>query len=180
MDPIQNALQTQQSSQAATPQGPMAQNQALFKKILSSNRQLIEEPQQNQQSGIAQAMGILSPQSTKEPLAQIGKAIATPNYAGYCLQWVDDQTGNSNRLPNAYADYQAKAQSGNIQTGTDNIPKGARVYFAPDSSNGGMGHVGLSNGDGTFTSATDNGIKTFDIPDWEKYTGQKYLGYASS
>lgn len=38
----------------------------------------------------------------------------------------------------------------------------------------------LPNSDNTFTSATDNGIKTFAIKDWEKYTGQKFIGFSTS
>lgn len=131
----------------------------------------------DQQAAVTQAVGMLS--KDKDPISQIGKAIQTPNYAGYCLKWVDDQTGNKNRLPTAYADYQANAQQGNINTSTDNIPKGARVYFSPNDSNGQMGHIGISNGDNTFTSATDNGIKTFNISDWQKLTGQSVLGWST-
>ena len=172
MDPQTQAVQT-----LANPT-PLDQGNQIFQKILAQNRQLAEQasqPQGSQQAAISQAMGKLS---SKDPMGAVGKAIATPNYAGYCLQWVDDQQGNKNRQPTAYADYQANAQQGNINQSSDNIPKGARVYFSPDQSNGNMGHVGISNGDGTFTSATDNGVQTFSLADWEKYTGQKYLGYA--
>jgi hypothetical protein len=128
-------------------------------------------------SAISQAAAVLSPNS-KDPQAQIGKAIATPNYAGYCLKWVDDQQGNQNRQPTAIADYQARSQAGQIQTG-DKIPDNARVYFNADPSNGNMGHVGIYNAKSdTFTSATDNGVKSFSIPAWEKYTGQSMIGWS--
>lgn len=110
---------------------------------------------------------------------QIGKATATSNYAGYCLQWVDDQQGNKNRQPTAYADYQANQAAGNIQT-QGIPPAGARVYFAPNSTNGNMGHVGISDGGGSFTSATDNGIQTFNINDWDQYAGQQYIGFSTA
>ena len=172
MNPIQQALQTAQIN-------PTTQMQQSIQTTLQRIRQNMSNNQTDSSlSAVTKAIATLSPQST-DTTTQVGKAIQSPNYAGYCLKWVDDQTGKSNRQPTAYADYQTNVQAGNINTSTSDIPKGARVYFAPDSSNGGMGHVGLSNGDGTFTSATDNGIQTFGLSDWEKYAGQKYLGYAN-
>lgn len=129
----------------------------------------------NQQGSISQALAQLNPQGS-DTQTEVGKAIKTPAYAGYCLQYVDDRTGNTNRQPNAFADYQVNAKQGNIQTSDNNIKFGARVYFAPDATNDKMGHVGLMNSDGTFTAATDNGIKSFTIPDWERYSGQKFIG----
>lgn len=129
----------------------------------------------NQQGPISQALAQLNPTGS-DTQTNIGKAIKTPAYAGYCLKYVDDKTGNTNRQPTAFADYEVNAKSGNIQTSDKNIPSGARVYFAPDATNGKMGHVGLMNSDGSFTAATDNGIQSFTIPDWEKYSGQKYIG----
>ena len=182
MNPQQLALQKLQQ-QGQNPQSNQVPQDQVFQNTLAKIRQSVsqigQEPQQlpdsNNQASISQAMATLKDTST---IGQVGKAIATPNYAGYCLQWVDDQQGNTNRQPTAIADYQVNAQANNINSSLD-APKGARVYFNADASNGNMGHVGISNGDGTFTSATDNGVQTFDIPDWEKYSGQQYLGYAS-
>lgn len=168
---LQIALQQQnQPQQGQMP--PSNLSQALKQIQLTKQKN-----QQNNQAAIAQAAATLTP-NANDTLTNVGQAIQSPAYAGYCLQWVDDQTGNKNRQPTAYADYQTQAANGNIDSSSTNIPKGARVYFAPDSSNGGMGHVGLSNGDGTFTAATDNGIQTFGLSDWQKYAGQQYLGYS--
>lgn len=172
MNPNQQAVQTLANPNA------LDQGNQLFKNIVSQTNQLIFQENILKPAAISQAMGVLSSRDTKDPMGQIGQSIATPNYAGYCLQWVDDQQGNKNRQPTAYADYQTHLNNNDINTSSDNIPKGARVYFSPDSSNGNMGHVGISNGDGTFTSATDNGVKTYNLNDWEKYTGQQYLGFA--
>lgn len=170
---------TQSAMQQTQPQAPdpeqilQANNQALIKK-----RQLGDQQTPPDQAAISQAMAMVNPKG-KDTTTQIGKSIQTPAYAGYCLQWVDDQQGNSNRQPTAYADYQVNAKSGNIST-SGNIPAGARVYFGPDASNGGMGHVGIAGDDGTFTSATDNGVKTYKISDWVKSTGQSLLGWTKS
>ena len=123
---------------------------------------------------ISQAMASVAPNS---PAGKIGQSIATPAYAGLCLKWVDDQQGTSQRQPSAIMDFQANQDK--IQT-SNKIPSGARVYFAPDASNNNDGHVGIANGDGSFTSATDNGVKTYNIQEWEKYTGQQFIGWADT
>jgi len=152
-------------------------------KLPAMSQALLQQQQANMQqafpqSAIAQAMAQVDPKGESK-LSEVGKAIKTPAYAGYCLQWVDDKQGvTGSRQPTAYADYQARAQQGDVKESTKDIPDGARVYFSPDSSNGGMGHIGIANGDGTFTSATDNGVKTFSLNDWIKITGQKFLGWA--
>ena len=174
MDPLNQAVQSQQ------PATPNLQDQ------VQANINAVEQMQKKKKqqdlmntppSAISQAVATLNPNST-DPQAQIGKAIATPAYAGKCLRWVDDQQGNQNRQPTAIADYQTRAQAGQISNSTK-IPDGARTYFSADQSNGNMGHVGIYNAKSdTFTSATDNGIKSFSIPQWEKYTGQQLLGWS--
>lgn len=180
MEQVQQAAQ--QVQQQPSPEDVLAAtNQALIKKKKQEQDKLMQD-YQNQSfpvAQISQAAATLKP-NNKDTMTQIGKAIATPDYAysGLCLKWVDDQQGNANRQPTAYADYQTHAQEGDIIASSKDIPKGSRVYFAPDASNGDAGHVGIANGDGTFTSATDNGIKTFSLKDWQNYTGQQFIGYA--
>ena len=170
----QQAEQPTEAPQQPTPQDVLAAtNSALMKKKKSLGQQMSESYSPAQ---ISQAMAQVAPNS---PAGKVGAAIATPNYAGLCLQWVDDKQGNTQRQPSAIMDFQANAQSGKIST-SNKIPSGARVYFAPDDSNGQNGHVGIAGPDNTFTSATDNGIKTFGIKEWEKYTGQKYIGYSTA
>ncbi len=174
--PIQSAMQ-QLSTPQLTDSNQVAINQAIKKKTIDPtlSQQLA---QGYNPSAISQAIASLSPNSDS-PSAQIGKAIQTPAYAGLCLKWVDDQQGNTTRYPTAYADFQAHAKAGDIQT-SDKIPSGARIYFSPNESNGNMGHVGIYEGNGKFISATDNGVKTFPIKDWENMTGQMYLGFTTS
>jgi cell wall-associated NlpC family hydrolase len=66
-----------------------------------------------------------------------------------------------------------KAYQGNIQE----APSGALIYFAPDNSNGGFGHVGVADGKGNMISATYNGVQASNIDDWIKNTGQTPLGF---
>ncbi len=176
-NPAQQALQQNQGQQ---PQPPGITD--ILKQRVAQDNQTLDAQPENPSSAASNAMSILNPQGNLKDgeankMSQFGQSIKTPAYAGYCLQYVDDQTGNSNRQPTAYADYQVKSQNGQISN-SNNVPDGARVYFAPDASNGNMGHVGLANKNGTFTSATDNGVKTYSISDWEKYTGQKFIGWS--
>lgn len=174
MDPFAQAGQQTQSPTPTPEETIAAENQALIKK---QQKQQQQQTEAFNMADLSRAMAILNPNSNS-PQVNIGKAIKTPAYAGLCLQYVDDKQGNPNRLPTAYADYEARAQAGLINQSEKNIPSGARVYFAPDDSNGGAGHVGIANSNNTFTSATDNGIKTFSIADWEKYTNQRFIGWA--
>ena len=101
-------------------------------------------------------------------------------YAGWCLRWVDDQTGNTQRQPTAIADFTTRAQNGQISQ-SDKIPDGARVYFSANATNNNNGHVGLYDAKtNKFTSATDTGIQSFTIPQWEKYSRQEFLGWSPS
>ena len=194
MQPVTPTPQQQQqaiagaSQQLTQPQAPnldqqvQLQNQSLQGAIqaqMPNENALLKTPPTPLQSqgAISQALGVVGDKSTQ---GKVGQAIATPAYAGYCLQWVDDQQGNKGaRQQTAYADFQQNQAAGNISTkGTP--PKGARVYFAPNDTNGGMGHVGISTGNGNFTSATDNGVQTFNIQQWDKYAGQDYIGYSTS
>lgn len=157
-----------------------ATNAAVLKKRQQQMQDfLTSTPDPNQQAALTKAVAQINP-NKKDTVTKVGKAIQTPSYAGYCLQWVDDQQGNNTqRQPTAFADFQANLNAGNIKN-SNKVPDGARVYFSPNQSNGNLGHVGISNGDGTFTSATDSGIKTFKIADWEKLTGQQMIGWANT
>ncbi len=175
----------QQPQQGAFQAAPQPNSEPTQQDLLMANSQALTKKKQAAQNdpnnpfSPAQISQVMAQVAPKSPAGKVGKAIATPAYAGFCLRWVDDQQKTQNRQPNAFADYLNNAKAGYVKN-TDKAPAGARVYFAPDASNEGMGHVGISNGDGSFTSATDNGIKTFGLKDWEKYTGQKFIGWSPS
>jgi hypothetical protein len=173
MNPQQLALQRQTSNKQPSLD---PQSSQIFKNVFSSISQG-QQNDSNNQGAISQALSTLNPNGKDTP-TQVGKAIQTPNYAGYCLQWADDKLGNPNRQPTAIADYKAQVNAGNINTSMDNIPKDAKVYWDADATNGNMGHVGLSNGNSTFTAATDNGIQTFTPEEWSQYSGQKFIGWS--
>lgn len=103
------------------------------------------------------------------------------SYDNYCEQFAEQAVyGHASLYPtaaDAYANYkiQGVANDGNITK----APQGALVYFAPDASNSGEGHVGISDGNGNFVSATSNGVKTISIKQWESQTGQSPLGWVT-
>ncbi len=179
--PVSQALQSFRTQPITTNPDPaltnaIAQSQQQNQQIQQQQAAYAQASPQFSPAAISQATAALKPKA-KDPVTKVGNALSTKDYSGLCLAYVDDQTGNNNRQPTAYADYEANAASGNIKT-TGTPPKGARIYFAPTPDNP-AGHIMLSNGDGTGTGATTNqGIKTFNIKDWEKYAGQQYIGYA--
>lgn len=192
-DPVQLAIQQQQQAQQQNAQAaptdsptpsPVQMAQQQLQQYQQQDQQTEDGMKQKQQAiqSATKAMNILNPKAdsqdqTSNAMSKVGSALNTNNYSGLCLKYVDDQTGNKDRNPTAYADFQTNEADGNIKT-SGTPPKGSRVYFAPTSDNP-AGHIGLSNGDGTFTGATTNeGIKSFSIKDWEGYAGQQYIGYA--
>lgn len=104
---------------------------------------------------------------------------------GLCEAWAETQAfGKHGLFPSASAAAQHFAQSGQLHQNPQATKQGDLVYFAPDSSNSGFGHVGLisgydKNGAPLMTSATYNGVKQYSLPDWVKGTGQKVVGFVS-
>lgn len=171
MNPTDPTQQTQPDPTQDPTQALAANNQALLTKQ--------KQQQEQQQSSfapaqISQAMSQIAPKSTA---GQVGKAIATPNYAGFCQQFIDDTVGSKERYPTAFATWQAKVQNGQAQPGTKGIKPGDIIEFQPDDSNGGLGHAAIVQKDGNLKMATDSGIKTFSLEEWTRYTGQVPLGH---
>lgn len=198
-DPVIMAIQqqaqqqTQQPQQGAQPQQPtpspiqMAQAQS---QQYSQEDQQSEDAMKAKQSAIAQAskaMATLNPKANSgnqvsDTMSKVGQA-TSPNqgWANLCEAYAEQQTlGHQGVYPTAIAAYNANAQAGNINTSSDNIPKGAQIFFNANEGNGGNGHTMVSVGGGKFQSPLQNGnIGTFTLPEWEKYSGgQQYLGYA--
>jgi hypothetical protein len=146
MNPTGQALQQLQNNQNPS----LVQGQQIFKNILSRTQQEIaDENQQQDQSpmqpndkaSIAQAMAQLDKEG-KSDIAQHGQALDGHEFDGLCEKYAEQQiTGHSGIYPSAIAAYQANAQQGNISTSSDNIPKGAQVFFNADNSNSGFGVV---------------------------------------
>lgn len=102
------------------------------------------------------------------------------NYDGLCEKYAEEQVyGKAGLYPSAADAWNTYVKNGQAFEGTGGMQAGSLVYFSPDSSNSGYGHVGVADGKGNFTSATYHGVKTENIEDWQKSTGQKVLGWVA-
>lgn len=97
-------------------------------------------------------------------------------YVGLCEAFVERMTQGAEGIYRSAIDAWNQHQ-GSRQQGLAGVKPGDAVYFAPDASNQGYGHTGVYMGNGQFISATDNGIRQYNLNDWQKMTGQKLLGY---
>lgn len=106
-------------------------------------------------------------------------ALKDQSYAGLCEEWVEDVTNSSIQGDTADDSWKNLSSKGKGVSGLNGIQPGDLVYFAsdPNSSYGTDGHVGIYNGSGLFTSATDSGVATANINDWTKANQQQVLGY---
>lgn len=106
-------------------------------------------------------------------------ALKNQSYAGLCESWVEDVTGSSIQGDTASDSWKSLSSKGKGVLGLNGAQPGDLVYFAsdPNSTYGTAGHVGIYNGNGLFTSATDNGVSTSNINDWTKANKQQVLGY---
>jgi hypothetical protein len=90
-----------------------------------------------------------------------------------CQRFVEQAYGVSGRYPTAAA----AARALTTRPGKDawkSAPPGALLFFAPDASNAGNGHVGIALGNGTMISATSAGVREdrLDNPYWSRlFTG---------
>lgn len=96
-------------------------------------------------------------------------------YVGLCEAFVERMTNGAEGLYRSAQD--AWNQHQNKVQGTTGMRPGDAVYFGADPSNGMNGHTGVYMGNGEFVSATNNGIRQYNLNDWQKTTGQKLLGY---
>lgn len=100
------------------------------------------------------------------------------SYNNYCEKFVEQAVyGKAGMFPTAADAINSYSQQGQAFAGTQGIQPGDMVYFAPDKSNRFEGHAGIYSGNGSFVSATDNGVEEYSLKDWEKQTGQQLVGY---
>lgn len=83
---------------------------------------------------------------------RVGQAI----YEGACEKFVENAYNTTGQYASAWAAAQHLMQHPGGSLG--DVPRGDLVFFRPDSSNGGYGHVGIALGGGRFVSALYSGI----------------------
>jgi len=127
--------------------------------------------------------------SQKDPLEEALSFYTTPKYVDEAKQFEGDQsfngkcerfveqisTGSHGKYPsaiNAWNDLSKNARKGIADT-----KPGDLVYFSADNSNDQNGHTGIYLGNNQFISATDTGVKPYDLDDWQQRTGQQLLGF---
>ncbi len=194
MNPIQLAANQQQQPQVQQPDQQTPSPIALANQQITQRGQQINQEedvskneQQNAIASASKAMSTLNPgassgDSTSNTMSKVGQAInPSTQWANMCEAFAEKQIyGKTGMYPNAYSAYQANAQAGNIKTSTDNIPANAQVFMAPDNSNGMNGHTGVMQKNGKFLAPLSNGsIEEFSIPEWEKFSGQRFIGWSS-
>jgi hypothetical protein len=99
--------------------------------------------------------------SAQWALSQLG----AQNYYNLCQRFIENAYGTSGR-------YGSAAQASNALMSTTDVADadvGDLVFFRPDASNGGAGHVGIYLGNGEMVSATNKGITrdSLSSPYWK-------------
>lgn len=79
----------------------------------------------------------------------------------YCELFVENAFGTSGQYASAQANY-----NGGTHYWSWPPPYGALVFFAPNSSNEYVGHVGLYTSNGNFISATSYGVAVYNMTYW--------------
>lgn len=147
---------------AATPKKPPASASSAPPASASGSA-----PPSSGSSGTLPAGGVDLAEVANAQLGQLNKPNGV-SWLNWCLQFVDDMAAsagiNRKRDPTAIADAQDTAAFGPLNTG--NPPRNALVYFS-----GGVGHVGIAEGDGTYVSAgLPGGVQRLPI-NWSSFIG---------
>ncbi len=101
------------------------------------------------------------------------------DYNGYCQTFVEKIMGTPKMGATAADAWNNWVDKGSAHPDAAKAPAGSAVYFAPDASNKGAGHVAIADGKGSIIGATDNGVAKYSLTQWTKTTGQKPLGYVT-
>ncbi|HEX9060858.1 MAG TPA: CHAP domain-containing protein [Clostridia bacterium] len=118
-----------------------------------------------------------TPQDVTNAKQELGKHES----AGWCENWAENMAGIGYQGSTAIDAFNNFSSKGKAFQGIQGVQPGDFLYF---NGAGGLGHVGVvtqinpQNGEPTFISATDNGVESHSLTDWENYAGQQYLGYA--
>ena len=78
--------------------------------------------------------------------------IGNTGYNGWCERFVENAYGTSGKYASALANFNAQKAAGRLHTTANDIPAGALVFFR-NRSDGGIGHVEIAVGNGTFITS---------------------------
>lgn len=114
-----------------------------------------------------------APANVKTALSDMGDQ----TYNNYCQAFVEQTTyGHQGIYDTANDAWNDNLQSGKAVQGTKGLKPGDLLYFTPTQDEP-AGHVGIYENGNNFVSATSNGVKSMDINEWQKETGQQLQGY---
>ncbi len=126
----------------------------------------------------AQAM---SSGANPQVLNKAKQSLGNQDFIGLCEKFIETVTqGKSGLFPSAAAAWDSYTKTGQAQPGLNGASAGDMVYFKPDSSNQGYGHVGLLDQSGNLISATATGVRAVPLNTWIKDTGQQVLGHVKA
>lgn len=118
--------------------------------------------------------------SVQNILNTAAQYLGTSDYNNFCEAFVEQATqGHTGTYPSAIQAWLAQQKSA-VSGTTKGIQPGDTVYFSANEGNGGYGHTGIYVGNNQFISATNNGVQTQDLSQWQSSTGQQLLGYVPS
>lgn len=116
-------------------------------------------------------------QPDNETVAKAQALSGNQDYNGWCQSFVEKIQGTPKMGGTAAEAWNNWVKQGKASADYQKAPAGSAVYFAPDASNEGAGHVAIADGKGNIIGATDNGVAKYSVADWMKTTRQQPLGY---
>ncbi len=109
--------------------------------------------------------------ASQDALNKASRNINSSMWNGWCAKFVANMFGKDAAGGDAW---QVNART--ITNKDRNAPRGTIVGFRRDPSNGGFGHIGISEGGGNFISATTTGVQTHNF-NTEPYWANLYQGW---
>lgn len=122
-------------------------------------------------------IGQVSQAVNPDDVAQAKADLGDQKFDGYCQTFVEKMTKSPIMGGSASQAWNNYSKQGQATPGVQGMQPGDLIYFAPDNSNHGYGHAGIYQGNNQFVSATYKGVRSNDLTDWQKKTGQQILGY---
>ncbi len=126
-------------------------------------------------SAIMQSAGV-APQNPSD-VNNAQQAIGKTDDSGYCQRFAEKVTNSKEHFPSAVAAWNAYVKQGKAYQDVSKAPPGSLIYYAPDASNEGFGHVAVTDGKGNQIGATYKGVQQDSVQNWQQATKQVPLGF---
>ncbi len=110
---------------------------------------------------------------------QAQQDIGKTDDSGYCQRFAEKVTNSKTHYPSAVDAWNAYVKQGKAFQDITKAPPGSLIYYSPDASNEGFGHVAVTDGKGNQIGATYKGVQQDSVQDWQKSTHQIPLGFVT-